>query len=303
VAPSADRTIQILDLLTTHPGRGFTLSELSRRLLMNKATAFRLLGTLTKHALLVRNPHTQEYRLGPALIPMGSVAARSFPALDSAKAEAERLAELTEAECVLLMPTGDEILVIGRAGMPGPLSFATFEGQRHPLIPPLGSIFFAWRPDREIGEWLDRAGDELSAAERQRYRDAVAADRRRGYNFALRVEGLNDLFDLYVAGNPYTPVGRQTILEAYGRLAHDAKYLPVADEVDPDAQLSSVAAPVFGPDGALLFSICLLMGEQHRGADLPALARAVTHAAGRVTRAIDGHPPVGNGRPLLAAEG
>src|SRR6516165_107682 len=91
-AVAVERAIEILDFLTTHPGRGFTLSELSRRLGISKATTHAILARLTDRALLARNPDTLEYRLGPALVPMGSVAERSFPALTQAKREAERLA-------------------------------------------------------------------------------------------------------------------------------------------------------------------------------------------------------------------
>lgn len=76
-SPAVARAVQVLDFLTTHPGRGFTLSELSRRLRISKATAHGILTTLTDRALVQRNPDTNEYRLGPALVPMGSVAERS----------------------------------------------------------------------------------------------------------------------------------------------------------------------------------------------------------------------------------
>ncbi len=297
-SPAANRTIQILDLLTTHPGRGFTLSELSRQLVMSKATAHRILTEFADHGLVVRDADTQEYRLGPALVPMGAVAERSFPALKYARREAKRLAEQHDAECVLLMPTGDELLVIGRTGVPGPVSFGTFEGQRHPLLPPLGTIFLAWKSEEALEEWLDGYGDQLSQDERQYYRKAVDAQRRRGYTIALEVPGLFDLYDLYTTGNPYTQPGRRKIREAYEALAHDHRYLAITEDVMPDARLSSIAAPVFGPDQSVLFTICLLLvgSERYRGRDAPALGRAVSRAANRVTTAIDGRRPHTNGR-------
>jgi DNA-binding IclR family transcriptional regulator len=290
--------VQILDLLTTNPGRGFTLSELSRRLLINKATTHRLLGTLTEHGLLVRHPDTQHYRLGPALIPMGAVAERGFPALKYAEAEAEQLAEDYDAECVVIMLTGEEILVIGHAGVPGPRSFATFAGQRHPLLPPAGTIFLAWKSDAEIEAWLDRSGDQLADDERQYYREAVDVDRGRGYTFALRVPGLADLAELYAAGDPHTRDGRRMIRQMWGAVAHDRGFLAAGGEVPPDAEVSSVAAPVFGPDGTMLFALCLVVfGGQYRGHDIPRIARDVVRAAGRVTRAVDGRQPAGAGHP------
>jgi DNA-binding IclR family transcriptional regulator len=297
-SPSLARAIQILDFLTTHPGRGFTLSELSRQLSMSKATAHTVLGMLSEHALLVRSETTNEYRPGPALVPMGAVAERSFPALERAKHEAEQLAESYDAECMILMPTGEDVLIVSRAGVPGPLSFGILEGQRHPLAPPFAPIALAWSTAEEVEAWLDRAGDELAEAEREHYRQAIEADRRRGYGFALRVQGLFGIYELYAAGNPYTPEGRRKIREAYGALAKDPEHIPVSEDVPPDAELSSMTAPVFGPDGKVL----LLMGlnfigvEQYRARDRPHLARALTKATGRVMAAIDGRPPVNNGQ-------
>jgi DNA-binding IclR family transcriptional regulator len=304
VSPSASRTVQILDFLTTHPGRGFTLSELSRQLLLSKATAYRILTELTNHAVLVRSPDSQEYRLGPALAAMGAVAERSFPALNLGKREAQRLADRHDAECVLLMPTEDEILVIGRSGVPGPMSFATYEGQRHPLLPPLGTIFLAWKSDDEIEAWLDRSGDQLSEEERDYYRRAILVDRRRGYNLALEVESLFDLYELYTAGNPYTPEGRQKIRRGYGTLAHHRGYLVVTDNVHADAALSSISAPVFSPDGGMLFAITLLLtGTGRRAGDAPRLARALTRAAARVMTGIDGRHPSTNARAAPRGQG
>ncbi len=303
LSPSASRTIQILDFLTTHPGRGFTLSELARQLLLSKATAYRILTELSNHAVLVRDPDSQEYRLGPALATMGAVAERSFPALNIGKREAQRLADQYDTECVLLMPTGEEILVIGRTGVHGPTSFGTNEGQRHPLLPPLGTIFLAWRSDEDIDAWLDRSGDQLSEEERDYYRQAIQVDRRRGYNIALEVHSLFDLHDLYTAGNPYTPAGREVIRRMYGTLAHDRGYLALTDNVPDNVELSSISAPVFGPDGGMLFAITLLLtGTGRRASDAPRLARALTRAAARVMTAIDGRLPSANGRATLRSK-
>src|SRR5207244_378633 len=45
-APGADRVVRVLDFLAAHPDEPFTLSELARRLELNKATAHALLVTL-----------------------------------------------------------------------------------------------------------------------------------------------------------------------------------------------------------------------------------------------------------------
>lgn len=292
-SPSVERAVQILDFLTTHPGRGFTLSELSRRLRISKATAHAILNSLTDRALVLRNPDTNEYRLGPALVPMGAVAERGFPALTLAEAEAAQLAEELDVECVIVMASGDEMLILGRAGVPGPLSVTAHEGQRLPLAPPLGTIVLAWTGDGAVEAWLDRLGPELTEPEREHHRAAVEAIRRRGYAVGIRVPELQDLAEIYRNSDLSTPEGRRDMGRALAALARAEIYLPVVDDGPPEAELNSVAAPVFGPDGALLFALALMTGGAHHVRDLPALSRALLRAAGRVMTAVDGRHPAG----------
>jgi DNA-binding IclR family transcriptional regulator len=291
-SPSVERAVQILDFLTTHPGRGFTLSELSRQLGISKATAHAILATLTDRGLLLRNPDTREYRSGPGLVPMGAVAERSLPALTHAKREAERLADEHDAECIVVMAVGEEILVVGRAGVPGPLSVSYFEGQRHPLAPPLGTVLLAWTANGAVDAWLDRLGPELTEPERERFRTTIATIRRQGYAAGRQVQRLSTFEELYLKGNPHTPAGRREISVAQAALAHDDEYLAGADDdAPPGAELGFVTAPVFGPDGAMLYAIALMLGERSTVEDIPRLSHAVVRAAGRVTAAVDGRQP------------
>jgi DNA-binding IclR family transcriptional regulator len=291
-SPSVERAIQILDFLTTHPGRGFSLSELSRRLDISKATAHGVLATLAERALVTRNPDTAEFRLGPALVAMGAVAERGMPALTQARAEAERLAEEFEAECVVVIAAGEELLLAARAGVPGPGSITSHEGQRHPHAPPLGSVVVAWTPDEEVEAWLDRLDPAFTDAERAHYRAAVTRIRRQGYAVGVRVERLADLSEIYADAELHSPEGRRRVGRAMAALAHDHSYLPTDDdEIAADAEIGSVAAPVFDSDGALLFAIALMPDGRH-GSDIPVLSRAVLRAAGRVMDAIGGRRPV-----------
>jgi DNA-binding IclR family transcriptional regulator len=223
---------------------------------------------------------------------MGAIAERSFAALAHAKREAESLAEEFDAQCIISMATGEELLIVGRAGVPGTKSIRPHEGQRHPLSPPIGSSVLAWAGEHAIETWLDRLGSELTEAERDHYRAAFAAVRRRGFAVGLRVEKLDDLYDIYAEADLYTPDGRRDIDAAMAALAHEDHYLPATDDVPPDAQLSAVAVPVFGPDGTLLFAISLVP-EGQPARDIPALSRALMRAAARVMATIDGRPPAG----------
>ena len=47
-SPSVDRVVSVIELLAEHPDRGFSLTEVCRRLDLNKATAHALLSSLTR---------------------------------------------------------------------------------------------------------------------------------------------------------------------------------------------------------------------------------------------------------------
>lgn len=287
--------MQILDFLTTHPGRGFTLSELARQLRMSKTTAHSILMTLTSGALVVRNPDTFEYRLGYALVPMGSVAERNLPALTYAKREAEQLAEQHDAESMIVVVADEDLLIVHHAGVGDPTGTTFQEGQRQPFAPPLGTLVVAWANSEAFEAWLDRLGPDLPQAERQRYRVAVEAVRRRGYAIGIRVPRLHELQDLYLRADLHTPQGRHELSLALATLAHDT-YLPAGDDIPPDAEISGVTAPVFGPDAKLLFMIAVV-GTDYRVRDIPTLSRSVVRAAGRVMAATDGRHPTGAQAP------
>ncbi len=290
-SPTVERVVRILDLLTTHPGRGFTLAEITRRLGIKRSTAHVLVTSLSELGLLSRSGHSREYRLGPALVPMGTVAERAFPAVMFAKREADRLAAEYDAECVIVTPVGEELLVVSHAGAPGPLSITYVEGQRNPLAPPIGVIVLAWADEAAFESWLGRMDHVPSEHERAFFKSAVESARRRGYAAGVRVPGLDELPDLYATHDLHTPDGRREMSRALSLLAEN-QFLPVTADLPPDAEFSFIAAPVFGPDSTMLLTLTFLPGEHYGAEHMPRLARAVVRGADRVTAALDGRKPM-----------
>src|SRR5438045_3142394 len=70
------RAITLLKAFTDdHPE--LTLSELARRVGLNKTPTFRLMTALESEGMVARNPSTEAYRLGPEIIVLGGHAQRS----------------------------------------------------------------------------------------------------------------------------------------------------------------------------------------------------------------------------------
>ena len=64
-ALSTTRAADFLAFLAAHPERGFSYSELSKKLGINLSSMHSILVALTENGFLSRNPLDQTYALGP----------------------------------------------------------------------------------------------------------------------------------------------------------------------------------------------------------------------------------------------
>jgi DNA-binding IclR family transcriptional regulator len=294
-APAIGRTIALLNFLTAHPDERFSLSELARRLDMNKATAHAMLLALTEAGYLLRHPATKSFTLGPALISVGNAAAgRQFEVVDYARDEMRRLSDELGVQCVASAAIGEEIVLLGRSGDPEPLGLSVQVGQRLPLVPPLGTVFLAWSGPDEIDRWLRHLGPGAADEQLARYRRAVAAVRRRGYSMGL---------DSSRAHTPPRPSGtsarkdkgprplRDAAVQVVAEVPHE-EYILLELEKSASYRLSHIAAPVFGADGSVALALTL-MGFRHQltAEQVPQHAERLRVATRTVTEAVHGRGP------------
>ena len=268
-----DRTIALLNFLAANPHERFSLSELCRRVGINKATAHSQVAALTGAGYLHRHPLDKTYTLGPALIAIGNAAAtREYEIVEYARDEMRRLAEDLDSQCVASAVFGGEIVLLARAGRVEALGVRAEVGARIPLVPPLGTVFVAWSAAEEIDQWLRRVGPDVSEVELARCRRAVSTVRRRGYSLGLDADSWSRLR-----------------LEGDG--ADDEEILLELEQAT-SLRLDLVAAPVFGPDGRVVLALSLIgFRSGLRASDIPALAARLKDATQRVTRSVHGIPP------------
>jgi DNA-binding IclR family transcriptional regulator len=284
-SPGVARVVSVLDFLADHPEEAYTLSELCRHVDVNKATAHALLGALTDAGYLVRDPVDKTYALGPRLLAVGMAAGHSERTnLNRARPHMRRLATDLDVRCVASTVRGDDIVILEVAGRDRPFRTSLQSGHRVPCSPPIGSVFVAWAPERDVERWLARAGDDVSPATRTLYRDALTAARRRGCAFALDGNARVRLERAIADSRP--------LREAVLQLGQE-EYL-VVDDLDPGGSyaLSHVAAPVFGPDGRLVLALTAYdLPAPLTGAEVEELTARVRAAAGAATEAIGGAVP------------
>lgn len=285
-APAIDRTVAVLNHLAANPTRQFSLSELARDLELNKATAHGMLSSLAEAGYLTRDPEAKTYGLGPALIALGNAALASTPAARLAEPHMAALTAEFDLECIASAAIADEIVILARAGAARPLGINVQPGQRLPLAPPLGTVFVAWSGPEAIDRWLSHVGPQQSAADLERYREALATVRERGYSVALGGEGQQRLVQaLKEAGHePATTRGGEEY--ALVELAGSSRY-----------RINHIGAPVFGPRGEVVLALFLIgFRGQIAAEEVPRYAERLQDAAESVTAALSGRSPLAVGR-------
>lgn len=277
-SPAVTRVAAVLDFLADDPLRSFTLTEIARSATLSPATAHAVLNQMAAEGLLVRDPGTKRYALGPLLVRIGQ-AASSRP--DDAVTHAQELLDGLSREIGLQVTAtrvvGEHIIIEARVGDPGPWGLTVQVGQRLPMAPPLGSVYVAWSDESAVQQWLRRAGREPSPSGMERCLAALHVIREHGFAISLNVPATSH-------STPEDAAGLSELLAS--------NYLLLDLDLDARYSLRQIAAPVFDVEGNVVLAIsALYQGAERTGHEVLADGRALMHVADQVTASIHGRKP------------
>lgn len=291
------RALAILDLLMANPTQAFGLTEMTRRLNLNKATCHAILTTMANYGFLVQHPKTKAYRLGPSIIAAGNAAFAQFPVLEYARPELEALQnELAVGFAVTGRSKLHQVL-LAMYGNATPLLDSFQLGLRLPNTAPVAACFASFSPARELEAWLSRAHEARGGYDEkldQKLRVAAIGIRARGYEITLKTRAEEKLTaELNRIHNAWS-------LDALEAAANQFQYdlcdeFYHLDRVDPKGryEVSTISVPVF-----VLKEIpvmCFVAGSIHRpisGAQIEEIAARMQQSADRVTRLATGRESV-----------
>ncbi|WP_033211777.1 IclR family transcriptional regulator [Kitasatospora phosalacinea] len=175
---------------------GVTTAQAAQRAGTARTTAHRILSSLQEAGLLDRDRATGTWHPGPEMFLMGTLAARRYDFVETARPAVRALADETGESAFLSLRRGDESVCVLREEGSFPLrSFVLQEGTRFPLgVASGGLALLSFLPDQEAEDYLARAdlvpqwGEAHSA---ERVRERVRLTRTAGYatNPALVLEG------------------------------------------------------------------------------------------------------------------
>lgn len=286
-APAVDKALKIIELLVAHRDERFTISDLARRTGSSLGSAHAVLAVLEETGYLTRHPTRKTYGLGPALVSAGMAAREQHPAI---RVAAERITDLAadlDADVVVTAATPIEIVFVAGGGTASRYGPGFHEGERVPLVPPLGLVFMAWAHEREVAAWLDRAPVAL---DRDRVALGLASVRDRGYALGL-ASGIKRAFDTSGAARSSgdtEPEDRNALADAIALHDYD---LPVI-EPDRTYDLGMASAPVFDADRRALVAITASgFSPGLTGREITAIGERVKACATVVTKQTRGRFP------------
>jgi DNA-binding IclR family transcriptional regulator len=251
------RAATVLQLLADDPSSSWSLAEIARRVDLSYASAHAVASALEESGLLRRHDRTRAYTLGPALIALGAAARRGYRVVDDALPEMERLSQDLGLGCLASARVGDDMVMLAVTGPPQPFGSRVQVGERVPIAPPLGLAFIAWADAPTIGDYLDRSGRKLTAAERHQYFEALALVRERGYGVVLDSSTRHRLAELLRVSPDLDSGHDRKLDEILVELALDDYALLRGDEAAEYA-VTALTAPVFAPDGDVILVLTIV---------------------------------------------
>lgn len=159
---TVNKALQILQCFTIErPERKVT--EIANSLGMNKSNVSRLLTTLASQGFVVKDPDTQKYRLGLALIPLYAVVTTSLEVRREAEPLLQNLVnELGETANITVFQE-NSIIDIMRINSKQPVQIISHIEVLNPLhCTSAGKVFLAYQKDDYLTKYFDEGGIELS---------------------------------------------------------------------------------------------------------------------------------------------
>lgn len=182
---SLDRGLKTL-LILGRNGEPMRISEISRRLEIDKSTAYRIVSTMRDQGFVEQDPETRKYLLGSKVIEVSGLKLRSLKFLPTAKPVMEELMRRTrEAVHIAIMVEG-EVMYLETEQCSGSFNINTEIGSRASLhSTAVGKALLADLPEAEIDRVISAIGltrfTDRTIISLQELRRDLALARRRGW--------------------------------------------------------------------------------------------------------------------------
>lgn len=151
---SVDRALRLLDGVALAAPSGATVAALAEQSGINRATAWRLLSTLEANGLVERDPSTNRYKIGLALIRMSAAAGydglvrRTRPILERVSGQTGETADLAAVGL-------HGVTYVGEVTPPSVMAVSWLAREVPLHATSTGKAFLAWLPPDEVLAMLE----------------------------------------------------------------------------------------------------------------------------------------------------
>jgi DNA-binding IclR family transcriptional regulator len=147
---SLDRALRILMILGER-GVPMRVSDISRKLGIDKSTAYRIISTLRARGFVEQESDTRKYTLGLNVLEVAALKLRSIKLVPVAKPFLEELMLRTKEAVHLAVLAEGEVMYVDSEQCSGPFNVSTVVGGRAPLhSSAVGKALLAPRPVEEV---------------------------------------------------------------------------------------------------------------------------------------------------------
>jgi DNA-binding IclR family transcriptional regulator len=292
------RALAILDLLMANPHQAFGLTEMTRRLSLNKATCHAILTTMSNYGFLVQHPKTKAYRLGPSIIAAGNAAFAQFPVLEYARPELESLQNDLGIGFAVTGRSKLHLVLLALYGRAAPLIDSFQLGLRLPNTAPVAACYTAFSPANQLEAWLTRAHDSRGGYNErldQKLRVSLIAIRARGFEVTLRTDAETKLAkQLTHINNAWNLTDLEDVTNQYQHDLCDEHFH--LDRIEPKVRynIATIAVPVFVYKEVPV--MCFVAGSF----DKPILGSQVEEIASRIAQSAKTVTALASGRESLS---
>lgn len=180
-APALDKGLDILELLAGSKHR-LSIAEISEGVGRSRGEIFRMLQVLEERDYITRGDNDAGYAVTPRLFRLGMEQPPVKSAIETAMPVMHKLADASGQACHLVVPSGEQIVVVARVDPPGEVALVVRVGHRRPMSQSTsGHVLLAFQEEPVRERWLDLIARYEPALDRKKLIKLLTQLRTRGY--------------------------------------------------------------------------------------------------------------------------
>lgn len=194
-APALDKGLDIIELLAA-AHRPLSIADISDGVGRSRGEIFRMLQVLEERDYISRGEGDTGYSITPRLFRLGMEQPPVKSAVETALPVMHRLAEDVDQSCHLVVPSGDQIVVIARVDPPGDIGLVVRIGHRRPLSRSAsGHVLLAWQEAPVRERWLSVIEQADPSLDRRKLLKSIQQIQAQGHasHPSREVDGVTDL--------------------------------------------------------------------------------------------------------------